>query len=443
MKKDILMNKQVGDFLHNNKKHKKRRFTRGLGKKIIIIIVILYIISRIPPFLTQAGNKVYIAQFGNISEQVFAEGYIVRNEKVIKNFEEGEINLIVPEGEKVAKGQKIATIHYGEIDDKTIKDLDIINLRIEKIKDKDIDDQIFSKDIEKIDEEILKITKEIQDIIKNNKYEKIDSLKLDLMELVDKKSILNGEKSFMNTNLEQLERQQQRLQEKVDNSIEIIYSEFPGIIALGSDGLEEVLTLNNIENLNVEDMQSIENTYKNLNESNDEKTNHDLRIINSHQWSILTMLKEEDAQGLKEGKAIKIRQRGDNREYNAVVRKINHKEGENAIIIIDATEFMEDFHNKRKIELDIIKNSYDGIMIPNTSIIEKDGQLGVYRIDINGFYIFTPIKIKGSNRDYSIVYYGNFEEKREDETIIVNTINFYDEIAINADKITEGMRIGK
>lgn len=438
------MTNQVGDVLHKKRKTKKRRIKGRFRRPFVVIVILLYFASRMPPFFSQATNKSYVAEFGKIETIVSTEGYIVRDEKVVKSFGGGEINLLVSEGEKVSRGQKIASLHFDDLDEKTTKDLEIINLRIEKIKDKQSQQQVFHKDVEKIDADITAVSREIQELIKNEEYEKINLSKEILKELVDKKSIISGERSFAGTNLEQLERQQKSLQEKVDNSIEIVYSEFPGIIALGSDELEEILTLKNIEELTIENFQTVKNTYKSLNPkaSNKEKDNH-IRIINNHRWSIITQINEEEIQGLKVGKTIKIRQRGDNKEYNAVIRKINHKDGEDAIIIMDVTEFMESFYNQREIIFDIIKTSYEGIMIPNTSIVEKEGQNGVYRIDINGISKFVPIKVKGSNREYSIVYHGYFEENKEDDSIRVNTINFYDEIVVNGEKVNEGTRIAK
>jgi len=430
--------------LNKKRKVKKKRVRIRFGRIFIFIVIILYFTSRMPLFFSQATNKSYVAEFGKISTAIQAEGYIVRDEKVVKSFNEGEINLLVSEGEKVSRGQKIASIHFNDLDEKTTKDLEIINLRMEKIKDKQSQQQFFYKDIEKIDDDIYIISREIQQLIKSREYEKISSSKEILKELVDKKNVISGEKSFAGNNIEQLEKQQKLLREKVDSSIEVIYSEFPGIVALGRDELEEILTLKNMEELTSKEFQAIKNTYKSLKTKTSSKpTDKHIRIIRNHSWSIVTEVDEEELEGLKVGKTIKIRNRGDTKEHDAVIRRISHIEGENPIIIMDLMEFMEDFYNQRKIIFDIIKTSYEGIMIPNTAIVEKEGKEGVYRIDINGFSKFIPIKVKGSNREYSIVYHGYFEENKEDDNIKVNTINFYDEIVVNGENVKDGMRITK
>lgn len=83
-------------------------------------------------------------------------------------------------------------------------------------------------------------------------------------------------------------------------------------------------------------------------------------------------------------------------------------------------------------------------MAPNSSIIEKEGVKGVYTLDVNGIPDFKPVKVLTSNEQYSILYDGFFEQKSEeaqDEVERIKTINLYDEIVMNGDKIKEGKRI--
>ncbi|SDK42002.1 putative membrane fusion protein [Natronincola ferrireducens] len=419
--------------LEKKRKANKRISFKKVSKLFIGMIILLYFLSRVSPFFSQATNKTYIAEYGKIESLVSREGLVVRDEKVVGTLGEGEINLAVNIGEKVAKGQKLATIYLDEVDEKTTKDLEIISLRIENIKGQQTQQSIFHRDIEKINQEIAGISKEIQQNIEEGQYEKIKGLKEKIALLVEKKSIISGEKSFAGQNLEQLERQRQILQNKVNASVEKIYSEFSGIVAVGSDGLEDILSLKNIDEITGQQLRVIENTYES-GRNNLQKQN--IKIIKSHRWSIIVELQDSEIEGMEKGKTIKIRQRGNPREYNALIRNIISEEESN-MVILDLNEFMESFYEERTLDLDMIKSSYEGIMIPETAIIEKEGQEGVYRLDINGFSRFVPVKVKGRNREYAIVYHGYFEH----EGNRVNTINFYDEIIMYAEKISEGDKV--
>lgn len=426
--------------LHEKRKTHKKIYLKNFKKFFMAFIVLLYFLLRLPPFYSQARNKTYIGEYGKIEAIVSTEGIIVRDEEVIKHLGGGEILLLVKEGERVRKGQKIANIHFNHLDEKTTKDLEIINLRIDSIKDQQAGRQFFQKDIEKIENDILAITKEIQQYITSGNYEKVYKLKNELSLLIEKKSIIYGEKSFSGKNLEQLEQQKKSLEDKINASVEVVYSEYPGIIAMGSDGLEGLLTLKGLDDFSIQQYETLKNSIKSTNSDHDKDEELFLRIIKDHKWSIITTLKEKDVQDLKDGKVVKLRQRGDSKEYKTVVRKII-KNQEEAIVVLDLTEFMKDYYNKRVISFDLVKSSIEGIMIPNSAIIEKDNKLGVFRLDINGFARFVPIKVKGSNKEYSIVYSGYFDEDDHGEMKKVNTINYYDEIVEVANKTNEGDKI--
>ncbi|MCC5911948.1 MAG: hypothetical protein JJT76_16135 [Clostridiaceae bacterium] len=419
------------------RKIKKRRLSSRFKKLLIGIIVLVYFLSRIPSLFSQAGNTPYVAEYGKIENVASLQGYIVRDEEIIKRVDQGELTLHVSEGEKVARGEKLAVVHFHDLDEKAAKDLEIINLRIENIKEKNEETQIFNSDIVKIDEEIHKISKEIQDYIKAGKYEKIHSLKENMLVLTEKKSIIVGERSFSGRNLEQLERQQQSLKDKVNASMHTIYSQDPGYIALGSDGLEDLLSFTSIENINPEELGTITTS------QNDDKDMNVIRIVKSHRWSIITEVKAEVIEALQEGRRMNLRPQGESREYKATVRKIiSSEDEETGLVIMDLTEFMEGIYNKRTINFDLIINNYEGIILPGSTIVEKEGQVGVYRVDLNGFAKFVPVRVKGSNREYSILHNGFFEGKNEkDEIVRINTINFYDEIATNPSALKDGDRI--
>lgn len=436
MKKYYITNIKQVIYLHRKKKIKKKAPFKNINKYIMGTVILLYIISRMPPFLSQAVEKIYVAEYGKIESVVSAVGYVARNEKIIKSLRDEEISLFVNEGDRVRKGQKIASIYYDNLDEKISRDLEIINLRINSIKSQQSNQQFFQGDIEKLEKEINSLGKDIQGYIKDGEFDKAYLSKDQLLLLTEKKSIIKGEKSFSGKNLDQLLSQQKDLDNRLNDSVEVLYSEFSGFVVLGSDGLEELLSIENLDGLSLHEYKSLANIVAKSKDNLDNQETH-LKIVETHRWNIVTSLKGEEFDGLEEGDSVKIRQGGESIEYNACVKKIIHETKEENIVIFELTEFMDDWYNKRVIHFDIIKSSFDGIMIPNNTIVEMNNQQGVLRLDINGYCVFVPIKIKGSNNEHSIIYNGYFED---DDANKINTINYYDEI-VDSRKIKEGDKI--
>ena len=160
---------------------------------------------------------------------------------MLTTINDGDIKYFVSEGEKVAKGQKLAEVYLEQLDERSRKDLEIINLRLQNIKGKQDGHDFLKGDIEKLEKQILALTKSIQQDLKDEKYDRVTTLKKELKDLLNKKSIIVGEKSFSGKNIIQLEQQKNQLENKVNSSVQTIYSDSPGFVAIGSDGFEELL----------------------------------------------------------------------------------------------------------------------------------------------------------------------------------------------------------
>lgn len=423
-------------------KTKKRKKKRGkhFTKVVISTIIILYFFSRIFPIIGTSKQKTVVAQYGKIEQVIATTGFIARDEKVLMDGDYGEAKYFVSEGEKVAKGQKLAEIHREKLDDKSLEELEIINSRIESINNKQ-ETPIFQRDVDKIDAQISGLLQKIQQDIKQQDYEKIQQYQAEIDELANKKKVIIGEDSFAGKNLTELEEQKVLIEKKLNTALETITSDAPGFAAFGSDGLEDLLTPNSIAYFTSSDLESIKNNYL---DSKEEKPldENAMKMIYNYEWSMICELTEEEAEGLEQGKNIIVRIQGDDGNYSASIRKIIEDE-DKRLLVLDLTDVFEGLYQLRTLEVDIVKNLHEGPMIPNEAIVEIDEGLGVYRVNINGIVKWVPVKVKGKNREYSIVYEGSFTVKNPDdeESKDVSTIKLYDEIVLKGNKISEGQKI--
>ncbi len=427
--------------LQTKVKKKRKKARKGFGKIFIILIISLYFLSRIFPILGTNSQKTVYTEYGKIENVIAVTGYIARDEKVFTNTGEGEVKYFVSEGEKVSKGEKLAEVYFENLDEKYVQDLEIINHRIENIENKKDEKPIFERDINKLDGEINVLLQKIQQDVQQGDYQHLSTNKKSLQELAEKQNVITGEKSFTGRSLSELQEQKSILEGKIKTSLQAIYSDYPGFIAFGNDGLEDVFNLISLESIKVSDLETIK---KNVSKNNETKKdgNSTLRIINSHRWSIVSEVDTEKVEKIQVGRKMKLRKQGEEREYIAHVRRIV-TEGEKSLLILDLTELMEGYYQTRAINLEIILDRYEGVLVPNNAIVEKDGKKGLYRVDINGFVSFLPVKVKGVNREFAILHEGTFDEtnKETKETVKVNTIKLYDEIVLNGSKVSEGEKV--
>ena len=116
--------------MSNIKKPKNTKKRRNKGFYLVILIVILYFGSRMAYLLNASAQSTYVVEYGKIEKSVETTGYVARQEKILTTVGSGDIKYFVSEGEKIAKGQKIAEVYLDQLDEKSRKDLEAINLRL-------------------------------------------------------------------------------------------------------------------------------------------------------------------------------------------------------------------------------------------------------------------------------------------------------------------------
>lgn len=422
---------------------RKKKSSKKKGLYIIFIIIAIYFFSRTPSLLLASSQSTYPAEYGNIESSIETKGYVVRDEKVFKSIGEGDVKYFVSEGEKVAKGQKLAEVYLDDLDEKSRKDLQSINLRLENIKDKQNDDNIFQNDIEKLENQIKTLIKSIQQDIKNKRYDRIKIMKEELEDLLNKQSVIVGEKSFSGKNIIQLEEQKNQLEHKIDSSVQTIYSNSPGFVAMGSDGLEGLLNYSTLNEVSSDQLKMLKNAELNIPSENINEGSPIIRIIENYRWGLIVKVDAMEVEDIQIHDMINIRPVNQNDELKAKVRNVVN-EGNDTIIIFNLSETINNIYNIRKLDVEIIKSRHEGVIISNSSITERDGFKGIYTVDISGRAKFKPISIKASNSEYSVVHYGSFIVKSKNDpqkTERVKTINLYDEVVMHGSKIREGEKI--
>ncbi|MDR5657920.1 HlyD family efflux transporter periplasmic adaptor subunit [Serpentinicella sp. ANB-PHB4] len=416
------------------KRNLRKRRIRGIG----IVIAIIFFISRLWPILG-TNKQTHIATYGKVEETISVESFIVRNEKVITSGM-GKAEYFIAPGEKVAKGQKIAKYILSEEDQSKAKQqLNVIESRIKNIENSQKENSLLKSDLTKIDNQLTQHIDLIQTAINEEDYETADNLKRELDDILDKKNVISGDQSFSGGNLSSLEQEKKLLKEQISNTTKMIHANYAGYIGLGKDGLEEILNMDTVKELQPSDVKTIRNILNDNKKYKDEEGNSALRIITSHRYNIIIPLDKNEVKGLTIGQTLNIREPGDEREYNAQIKKIiNDKEANNSLLILNVSEHLPGFHYKRHISLELIKDTRDGIVIPTESIVEQNGNLGVFRVNRIGYIRFIPINVLSQNDKDTVVQNTFFLNDNRER---ISTITYYDEIVLNPSQYEDGQKI--
>ena len=297
------------------------------------------------------------------------EGLIVRDEYVETSNRDGVAVYGFAEGEYISKNKVVAAIKdidtTIQVEDKLLE-VDETILKNQKNRS---DLSIFSADISRIEEEI-------QETINTYVGESVTGS----MEYVyDMKSRIQASMNQRNEiwiaenieSLSQLSDERVKYEEELALSTSNILSKESGILTFTYDGLEEILTLETIDE--VTKAQIGESDIKHISKGQLVSQGDSIyKMITSNLWSIVAYLPNQDILGWEEGRKdeIYLVTENDQVAINVVVDSIELGELESKVVFT-SYDHMNEFMNQRLVEIYIESNVYEGLKVSNGAIVEK------------------------------------------------------------------------
>ncbi len=405
-------------------------------------MVFSYLLFRMFPVFSIANHKTITAENGIIEELVSSKAVIIKDELVLKSETQGTVSFIRKEGEKVGKGTQIAKINRTE-NSPYSRELEEIDKQIELLKKTSDSKEMFNKDKAKAQDNIDIIIDELQNSILKGNYDNASIYKNTLLKSIDKQQLVTGQKNLMSQSIDGLLKRKESIMKNMEKADIISYSPKAGILSYELDGLEEIFSVNKINEYELSNFRIIDGSKKNLAEEKEVKYGEPIyKIIDNFTWYAMTEVDAKDVDKLEEGKIVHVRLNNDEKKIISRIVKII-KEKDKCLIILKFTDFLHEHYKERYIDIHIIKNTFEGLIIPNKSITEKDGIKGVYIKDISGIVKFRPVKILTSDDEHTIVSDGEGNSSQIELNVNgkiqkFTTLQMFDEIFINGSKIKEG-----
>lgn len=399
-------------------------------RKLIIYItatlIIVYLIYAVYLLVKQPTDKVTVEN-GTLYLEETDIGYIIRDEQVVKgnNYKNG-MERIKNEGEKTAKGDSIYR-YYSKNEEKLKEQISELDSKIqESLKGQT---GIFSSDIKLLENQL---DEKIALLSKTSDMSKITEYKKQISDLVSKKAKLTGESSATGTYLKQLYNQRAKLENELNSGAEYIKAPASGIVSYKVDGLEEVLTPNNFSTINKEFLENLKLKTGQLIATNDECG----KIIDSSKCYIATITDSEQAKKASIGNSVKVRL-SNNKVIKANISYVSQENEDETLIILEINKQISELANYRKISFDLIWWNESGLKVPNQAIVEKDGINYVVR-NRAGYLDKIIVNVVRKNDKYSIVTNYSTEKLKNlgfSSTDIqsMKNISIYDELILNPD----------
>lgn len=400
-------------------KNKTRFFSR-----IVIIIVVIYLLGTWA-YKVSRDYPLIKLEYGELNLENTVTGFVLRNETLVQSAIGGTVKYYTADGERIKKGYKIADI---AVTDKADPE--------SLIQDSEVTKESLQVDLEALTKELNHLRVELLDRIEAKDYAKIPDLKDELVLKLQKKERL--ESGIQMNDIKFSSFKQSLLdsgQVKVGNTLEV-RSPYSGIVSFQMDGYEESLNVKNLYDLDFTKLLMSEIPSQTLIYNQIKPGNYLYKMVDNTVWYVVFLVDKSDLQmyGLKSTVGVTI----SGTTLKGTIMD-TFEVGDKGAVFLKIVNQTPDFYKLRKVEMKVVREKFKGIKIPIEAIVKKNGQNGVYSVDLERKLRFTPIKEIAYDGQFAIVYDNYFiiqDDKGESKR--VKTVKHDDEIILKASEFSEG-----
>ena len=385
--------------------------TLVIGGITVFIVLFLLIYNNINT------SKTYTVVNGHVEKISDLVGYVLKDESVISIDNNISAIPVVEQGKRVFNNEIIA-IYKNDKYDEYLAKVDALDKEIQTL----IVDlpETYSNDINNINDEISKLTKEAT---QTTSYVKMQEYKKKIDDLAYKKVSILGNLSPAGSKIRELIEQRESLEENSKNLGNSINATRSGIVTYKIDGLENVINYNDILKYNETDLDNIILHY-----SNNNTNNFGIKIIDNFKCYLLVKEKRgENDKYIKEGRKYNIKLTDNGLEAISCTLEKNIETDEYNYSIFSISNSIENFVDNRTLNVEVVWTSVEGMAVPKNAMYRNDEKgYDFVTIVTGGEYTNIPVKIVISSDNMCIVE--NYEEEELQSLGIEDTVdlNVYD-----------------
>ena len=379
-------------------KHPVRFIVIMYSLVLFILIGVVYFF----PWLSGQMADVMMVEYGDLNSSQNKTFYFVKYETVYLSDKDGRAGYSYREGSMVRTGSDIIKIQRSKTPDKT--DYDLFNTRVNSFMSGDF---LLGKiDPEERDYQATRLKKKAR-----KSESKVTQLQLNLA-------------------ASSLEKRENNNRQEAKDPLEIVrktglsgnyQAETSGVISYKVDGYEVSLSPYTMKYLDKDKATRIEKDSIDLFHGTVTMGEPVCKIVNNREWYAVTWVERNEADNYKKGHSVTLKM--ESGDLPGTVYKVVKRNG-TILVILRFDSFYKNVATLRKETCKIVTSEERGLIVRKSFIKKKDGQQGVYLIDVTGETVFTPVKIIAEDGAFVLVEAGTFTENGE----TYKTINVYDEI---------------
>ena len=369
---------------------------------VLIIFMLITVVNIFYHFIAGQYETSTAVEISTSNTESFQCVYI-RNEEVITYSGNGVVGYEVSDGGKLGIGSVIANIYNSETDiqnkqkiNKLQSDLELLK----KITNPGTMEVAQPSTLTTLIEERYKniaYCKDIQD------FERLSTENSEFLYLISTMQYITGQTnpditSQFENKIDSINEEILKLQREMSDPSDTITSDKSAYFVSYADGYESIFSKDFIDSITADDIKSVsENEIR----KNDNGNTVIGKLIDDYRWNIAGVIKNKD-DVFKAGDTVTLSFESSNDKIQGTIDEIRPSENDESIVIVSCDVMNSELVQHRVETVEMSVQNYEGIKVPRKAIrFNKDGEKGVY-IKLGENIIFRKIDVIFEGDDYVI-----------------------------------------
>ena len=404
---------------------KKQSYNVNKSNVLIISVIVLIVLFVVIQFykVTHIELKTQTATISTVYDKVSSEALFIRDESVVEKSPSGVTVACFQDGDKINVNGNVAMQFSSSKAAANYSKYAELTKQIKYYQTLEAQTVGQSADLETINEDIeQKVINYADGLAKNQ----IGDTAEDLDSVLVRRQLIIGEDVNLLSIIENL-RDQRNNYQSYSKPDRYIKTDKSGVFSSYTDGYENLIDYSKVEETTIDGFKS---ALKAVDKAQNVSNNIG-KLVTSYTWYVQTLVSADTVKNLENGDYVNIVLKDDTSKsfkaeiVNGAEIALGQKE---TLLVLKLNEMDADIAKLRKAEIEIRRNTYEGIKVPSEALHVLDGKKGVYVL-IASQVKFREVNVIYSDDDYVLAEYDESNEK---------SIHLYDKIITQGKDLKDG-----
>lgn len=419
----------------------KRILIGALTALILIYVIYLFLSANFNVIQTENATQM------TVTDKIYSEGFIVRNEEYITNDSKGYIAYELGDGGDIEADGIVAKIYNSSADAIARQEIESLEKQINNLTVLTRSYYSESTGLDVVDNQLNNQIISFLANINKCRFTTAENDLTNLLSSINKRHLITGQVTDFSAKISELEAEKQRIENSSSESIGLIKSPTAGYFVSVNDGFEKSVDYSKITELSVEDYDNIKPVKVPENVIG--------KIVGNLNWYVVCKIPAKNALNLsffenEDGVTLEMPFSSTDSIPTKIV-KINQKDSESdAIVIFECNYMNSDLADARKESVEIGIQEFSGLRVSKQALHDdfvtkysedEDGNSKEETKKVQGVYVLHGSEIQF--KEVSIIYSGSdyvICNPNPDDGVLFNgeTVQLYDKVVTQGDKLYDG-----